>query len=810
MKVYSDPQAITTDAAEQLAAFVDAIYEPDDIVETRPLRGEDAHPTWHAAADLPALADLLASHNADGWNIYAGANPRSAKGAKGDAAIKLARVVYADFDGVQLDAIAASLADARLPQPTLVVASGHGFHVYWRLSEPCTDLSAWRELMWDLAIALGGDVKVRNPERIMRIPGFLNVKREPFVRCRIIECEPGRRVSLADLRSIIPARPLEKKAERKSTPANNGNSPDGVKRCMAYLAKLPSAVSGSGGHDATFQAACECVRFGLSESEQWDAMQWFNANKCDPPWSEKELTHKIKSAQEKAAGEAGSRLREDRPGYRAGTNGNGRHTAAPSSVDEPDEFSPSDPLPIARAYRRRFHTHPDGPTLYSDVANTFYAWPGSHFDECKEPAIRAEIYPWLEKAKKLVKRGDGMELVPFAPTAANVNNVLDALRAECFTAHIAPCWLSADEGLPDPKEIIPAQNGLIWLRANAEPWLYSPPTPRFFSMNALDFPFSAKAPTPVEWLRFLSELWEEDEESIQLLQEWFGYCLTADTRQQKALLLVGPKRAGKGTIARVLTRLIGAANVCGPTLSGLSTNFGLWALIGKLVAIISDARLSGRTDQAVITERILAIVGEDSITIDRKNQEPVTTRLLTRLMILTNELPKLADASGALASRFLVLTLSESFYGREDTGLEDRICAELPGILLWAIQGWQRLNRRGHFIQPASSQAAIEELNDLASPIGVFLREWCVIQPGASIPVADLFEGWQFWCAEQGATHAGTKQTFGRDLRAAVPRITTSQRSEDIDRVRIYEGIKLTISAVQTVSIERGKREGKP
>src|SRR6516165_7424462 len=108
---------------------------------------------------------------------------------------------------------------------------------------------------------------------------------------------------------------------------------------------------------------------------------------------------------------------------------------------------------------------------------------------------------------------------------------------------------------------------------------------------------------------------------------------------------------------------------------------GLAPLISKRVAIISDARLAGRTDQHAIAERLLSISGEDTITVDRKFREARTGRLQTRFVILSNELPRLADASGALAGRFIVLVLVNSFYGREDLGLFDRLIAELPGIL---------------------------------------------------------------------------------------------------------------------------------
>src|SRR5207342_3345002 len=113
----------------------------------------------------------------------------------------------------------------------------------------------------------------------------------------------------------------------------------------------------------------------------------------------------------------------------------------------------------------------------------------------------------------------------------------------------------------------------------------------------------ASAPT---WHGFLTQLWPEDPDSIAALQEWFGYVLSGRTDQQKILLIVGPSRSGKGTIARVLKALVGKENLAGTTLAGLGTNFGLSTLIGKSLAIISDARLSGN-DNSQVVERLLTI-----------------------------------------------------------------------------------------------------------------------------------------------------------------------------------------------------------
>src|SRR4051812_7859054 len=71
---------------------------------------------------------------------------------------------------------------------------------------------------------------------------------------------------------------------------------DVLERAQRYLAKCPVAVSGQGGHDATFHVAAVLVHgFALSQSEALMHLREWNAG-CVPPWSESELEHKIVSA----------------------------------------------------------------------------------------------------------------------------------------------------------------------------------------------------------------------------------------------------------------------------------------------------------------------------------------------------------------------------------------------------------------------------------------------------------------------------------------------------------------------------------
>ncbi len=359
-----------------------------------------------------------------------------------------------------------------------------------------------------------------------------------------------------------------------------------------------------------------------------------------------------------------------------------------------------------------------------------------------------------------------------------------------------PAWLSGAGRFP-ADEVLATRNALVHLPSlvRRDAVHSCPPSLNFFSLNALDYDFDADAPAPATWLAFLRQLWPDDAQSIDTLQEWFGYLLTPDTRQQKILMIVGPRRSGKGTISRVLRALIGPANVAGPTLSSLASHFGLWPLLGKTAAIISDARLSGRSDMATIVERLLSISGEDALTVDRKNLTPVTTKLATRLVILTNELPRLDDASGAMPSRLILLHTPRTWYGQEDPYLTDRILAELPGILMWAVIGWQRLRERGRFRQPESGQEMLDEIEDLSSPVSSFIREHCVLSPALFTSVDDLFTRWKEWCAKQGRDKPGTVAVFGRNLLAAAPALKRARPGNDESRVRGYQGIGLCPAA---------------
>ncbi|MFJ9373786.1 phage/plasmid primase, P4 family [Streptomyces sp. NPDC101455] len=449
---------------------------------------------------------------------------------------------------------------------------------------------------------------------------------------------------------------------------------------------------------------------------------------------------------------------------------------------------PSHPMAVARRLLPDWQSQ-DGQLVYRRWRASWMRWTGTCWREIDEAQIRKAMYERLEHVIFRVPAKDGeTEERDWAPTKPKISNLLDALGSITLisTDTDAPAWID-DQGatMEDQGLIVACENGLLRINDRA----LMPHGPGFFNLGSVPFAYdsAAKAPT---WERFLAQVWPDDADAIAALQEWFGYVLSGRTDQQKILLIVGPSRSGKGTIARVLKTLVGKENLAGPTLAGLGTNFGLSTLVGKPLAIISDARLSGN-DSSQVVERLLTISGEDTIDVDRKWREVWTGKLPTRLMMLSNELPHFGDSSGVIAKRFVLLSMRVSWLGKEDPTLVDRLVAEMPGILNWALDGLARLQRTGRITQPQSSREAVTTMQDTASPTSAFVRERCMTGPACTVPVDALWTVWREW-AEDNGVRAGTKQVFGRNLLSVVPQLNrTRPRDAYGQQVATYSGITL-------------------
>ena len=459
-------------------------------------------------------------------------------------------------------------------------------------------------------------------------------------------------------------------------------------------------------------------------------------------------------------------------------NGSGPARSAESEIVLP---APDNPMAVARELANERYTNDGKPTL-RHWRGGWWEWAGSHWREVEERHIRQAAYLFTEDAV-FVKSSKTERWKPNRYKVADLLAALGALNHTAVTTTM-PAWVPGQPG-PAASEFVSVRNGLLHIETE----LLQPHDPQLFNGVSVPFDYDPDARGLVRWLEFLEQLWPDDPDSIAVLQQFFGYVLSGRTDLQKILLLVGPTRAGKGVIARVLKGLIGTGNCAGPTLASLATNFGLQPLIGKPLAIISDARLAGGNAYQVV-ERLLSISGEDMLTIDRKYQDPWTGTLPSRFLVISNELPRFGDASGAIVGRFVILNLTHSFLGKENPRLTDELLTELPAILNWALAGLRQLQSEGSFTQPESSVDAIVALQDLVSPVAAFVRDACTRGPH-EVRIDVIYDAWKGW-AEDNGHKPGSSSSFGRDIRAVVPGLRVRRpREGDEPRHRYYLGVKL-------------------
>jgi len=212
--------------AADVAGFAAAIFETEDIVEIRRIwpdreAGRSTSSGWFKAGDLASNIKWTAAlkrENDAGWGVFIGVNPRKSRGCRDEHGVAVARCLRVDFDGGMMhEEVLARIADAGLPAPTLVVASGHGVHVYWRLAEALSDLAQWRARQKALIQKLGSDDKIHDAPRVMRLPGFTNTK-PPLAPCTIVQCHPERRYSFGE---FPPAVELER-SRASAVPMSGG------------------------------------------------------------------------------------------------------------------------------------------------------------------------------------------------------------------------------------------------------------------------------------------------------------------------------------------------------------------------------------------------------------------------------------------------------------------------------------------------------------------------------------------------------------------------------------------------------------
>jgi putative DNA primase/helicase len=402
----------------------------------------------------------------------------------------------------------------------------------------------------------------------------------------------------------------------------------------------------------------------------------------------------------------------------------------------------------------------------------YFLWDGTRYRQWRDEAVDHWLYSQTADAV-FESADDEGGTKPWRPTETKISAVGHALSRGVL-------YRPSEADPDDSASQVACVNGVYDVATST----LLPHSPERFNLHSVPFAFDPDAKCPT-WEWFLNDVLPAD--AVRLLRQWIGYLLSGRTDQEKLLHMQGLPRSGKGTTAYVVEQLLGEENIASPSIPKIVGTFGEQPLIGKTLAVMSDISWQHR-DIVQAVETIKAIVGRDSRDIDRKNREAWHGRLGVRFMIMGNDLPSFKDASGALAYRMLHIRFPGTVQGREDPTLKQRLLEELPGILLWAIEGLRDLDAAGRFHEPESSRELAGEVRRQQGPVQPFIEDTCAYAAEANpVPLDELFPVYRAWARRAEVEHVLDRERFSRALTSAG--LTVERKMVDGVRARRVLGI---------------------
>lgn len=418
----------------------------------------------------------------------------------------------------------------------------------------------------------------------------------------------------------------------------------------------------------------------------------------------------------------------------------------------------------------------------------FIEFNGQCYEEVSDGPIHGQLYQFLAGKKHI--HADGT-VKPYKASRAKVYDILDACNAFCHVDADPPAWLCSDKNKPNPARLITFHNGVLDVDKyiNGEILLYKP-TSDLFTFTVLPYDFDPNKESKM-WIKFLEEIFSGDQEKIKLLQQWFGYNCVPDMSYEKLMLLTGVPRSGKGTTLETLQAMLGDRNCCTSSFQLLAGAHGYHPLMGKLSAVVSDAKAPRKGEAEAVLEKILSITGGDAVSVNPKNIAILPLiRLFCRFTIAMNDLPAFTDHSRALEYRTNILTFENSYVGKEDRSLKTRLRNEAAtgGIINWALEGLKSLYLANNFILPTSSKKELQVFRELVSPCQTFIEGCLIFQTDVFESTDFLYEAWKWWCRREGRNE-GFKSVFMRYLLSSIPGLKLARARKGSKQEKIALGM---------------------
>lgn len=179
------------------------------------------------------------------------------------------------------------------PPSYVVHTSPDRAHVLWRVRG--FDTSTVERLQRQLAADLGGDLAATAVTQMTRLPGFWNRKDCNPYRVWVDYRDVCRLLTPQDFPALDPSDPVSGESVVRGSVGRGRHA--STERALLYLSHVPPAVTGHHGDLQTFRTCCRIVRgFALNDDQALAVLADWNV-RCQPPWTERELREKIRSAR---------------------------------------------------------------------------------------------------------------------------------------------------------------------------------------------------------------------------------------------------------------------------------------------------------------------------------------------------------------------------------------------------------------------------------------------------------------------------------------------------------------------------------
>lgn len=357
-------------------------------------------------------------------------------------------------------------------------------------------------------------------------------------------------------------------------------------------------------------------------------------------------------------------------------------------------------------------------------------------------------------------------------------------KVKCLIS-IVPDLIKTDDG----GRIVNVKNGLLDIYTRE----LKPHTPDFISLVQFPVEYKADATCPVwdECMDAWMEGPEKDEKKF-VLQQYAGYCLSSSMTYDRALFLIGDGGNGKSTFVDAISRVVGYKNVSQIDLEMLDKQFGMRGLIGKRINVIEEVH--GNYYQS---NNLKKLISGEPIMIDVKFKNQVSFQPEAKFIFAVNTMPRIDDTSTATERRIITVNFLNNFRDKPNTNLRyDRgllaRSEEQSGILNWMIKGAQLLKEAGNFTITQDQRDTLTEYRKENSSVDAFVAECLEFVEGNVVDSKELYEEYKINCTDNGRKFKA-RISFTKEMKAMGKR---TKKFGYFDRVSghedsRFEGIKV-------------------